>query len=129
LILCTGLMVFWWKLPDYYSSAESWKSLVRTFGVLSGATIPLTATSYHDVAINVAMVFSVVAFGISIPALRKRGGLNLARYGAFTLGFSVLNFLIWQTKVGIEWLPLMQKIAFAAFLLWIVLVSHRVSKR
>jgi hypothetical protein len=45
-----------------------------------------------------------------------------------TLLLVVVNFFVWQTGAGLFVLPLIQKVAFASFLLWVVVTSRRVAE-
>ncbi len=127
LILCTGLMVFWWRAPLLFPDSASKGWVVRITGIGSGATLPLVATPQHDLAINIAGILGFIALGISLNVLKKRRETLPMLLGQGTLVFSLLNFLSWQTGIGLLWLPLLQKIAFAVFLLWVVVISRSFS--
>jgi len=46
-----------------------------------------------------------------------------------TLLLALANFFVWQTGLGLFVLPLIQKVAFASFLLWVVVTSRRVASQ
>jgi hypothetical protein len=46
-----------------------------------------------------------------------------------TLLLALANFIVWQTGAGLVILPLIQKVAFASFLCWVVVTSRRVTER
>src|SRR5690606_14990338 len=83
---------------------------------------PLIATRFHDLAIHVAGLFGMVSFGLTVVAMGRQGRL-LAALARLTLVFVVASYFVWETGWHVAALPILQKLAFAAFLSWVVAVS------
>jgi hypothetical protein len=128
IVLCTGLSVLWWTVPALFRHAPRRGRVVRFAGFASAVATPLVATHWHDVAIYTAGAFGVVAFAVTMSAIGNRGGRASRLLAASTLLLALVNFMIWQTRAGIKFLPIVQKAAFVAFLCWIVFTSRRVAR-
>jgi hypothetical protein len=128
IVLCAGLSVLWWTVPALFQDARRRGRLVRYAGLASAAVTPLVGTPLHDWAIDAAGLLGVVAFGATLSAMRNQGGRASSVLAALTLLLAVANFIVWQTGAGLLVLPLIQKVAFASFLLWVVLMSRRVAE-
>jgi hypothetical protein len=127
-VLSAGLAVLWWTVPVLFPRARRTASLVRLAGLGSGVIAPCVATRFHDLAIHVSGLLAVIAFVATMTALGRRVGIGVRAVAALALGLSLATYLVWQTRVGLSLLPLVQKAAFAAFLGWIVLVAREVAR-
>jgi len=126
-VFCTGLAVFWWSVPALFPFAPRRGVLVRAAGIISALVMAWVATPLHDLAINVAGGLGVVGFVATISAVNARGQVvEIVTWS--TLFAALSNFAIWQTGIGLSVLPLIQKVAFALFLGWMVLTSLRLRK-
>lgn len=128
IVLCAGLSVLWWTVPMLFPDARWRERIVRSAGLASAVLTPFVATPWHDLVIDVAGLLGVVAFGVTMSAMGRRGGRGATLLAGSTLGLAVTNFIIWQTGAGLRVLPLIQKAAFAALLCWVVVVSRQVSR-
>jgi hypothetical protein len=128
LVLCAGLSVLWWHAPRLFPGAVRRARIVRISGIASGAVTPLVATSLHDLSINLASLFAVIAFGTTMSALGRRAGQLLVAVAAVTIVAALGDYLIWQTRIGLGALAGVQKVAFAAFLAWAALVARRLGE-
>jgi hypothetical protein len=120
-VLAAGLAALFVALAAELPVARA--RLVRVAGVASAAVMPLVATPHHDLAIDAGVLLGGVAFAVaaaSLPA-RPRAPRVLA-WAALSLVLT--TFAIWQTHVAYRALPLVQKVAFAAFLAWMVVVAR-----
>jgi hypothetical protein len=128
--LCTGLSVLWWATPVLFAKG-SWRGyLVRTAGIGCAMLVPWIGSSFHDLAINVAGLLGAVAFVATVTKGRDRtiGSTSSKLTEWFVLALAAVNYLGWQTGVGLALLPFIQKLAFAAFLLWVVSLSLRIRR-
>ncbi len=128
LALCAGLAVLWWSVPALFPRARRRGFAVRVLGLASGAITPLVATPAHDLAIEVAGCLGVAGFVTTFSALGSTGGRALELVAWFALATATSNFVIWRTGIGLGWLPLVQKAAFASFLAWMVLMACRLRR-
>jgi hypothetical protein len=128
-ILCGGLACLWWSVPVLYPEARKSTVVVRASGVASGLVTPFIATrSVHDLAINLAGIFGIIAFAVTLVAIGRRGGTAITTASIGTLLLVLTNYFVWETHTGVAVLPSIQKLAFAAFLAWVVIVARRVDR-
>ncbi len=122
--LAVGLSVFWWSAPMLFPEARRRSSLARTAGIGSGLITPWVGTRAHDLVVHSAVLLGVVGFVSTATALRGRGGRGLEVLGWAALAAAITNYAVWQTRIGIAAMPLIQKVAFALFLVWIASVAN-----
>jgi hypothetical protein len=128
MVLCAGLSVLWWTVPVLFQGARRTGRLVRSAGLASAVVTPLVATPLHDWAIDAAGLLGLAAFGATMSATGNHGGKASRSLATLTLLLAIANFVVWQTGLGLFVLPMIQKVAFASFLLWIVVTSRRVAE-
>jgi hypothetical protein len=128
LSLSAGITVFWWNVPRLFTQARARAAFVRTAGIGSGVVTPFVATRAHDSVIHVAGLLAVAGFVSTATALGRRGGRALAVLSWTTLWAALANYSIWETRIGLAAMAVVQKVAFALFLSWIVVVANHLRK-
>ena len=125
-ILCCGLAVLLLAAPALFPLAPRRGWIVRLGGVGCAMVVPWVASRFHDLAINLAGIFGVVSLVATITAVRRDvGGEPLRTIGWCVLALVILNYFVWETGLGLWLLPLVQRLAFAALLVWVVLLALR----
>jgi hypothetical protein len=124
-VLSAGLSVLWWAVPALFPGASRRAALVRVAGVASAAITPFIATRHHDVAIQLAGLPGITGFAVTMATLGHRAGRATTATARLALLLIVVNYFIWETRIGHAALALVQKGAFAAFLAWVVLIALR----
>jgi hypothetical protein len=124
-VLAFGLAVLWWRVPSLTPEARRRRHVVRAAGVASGVFAPLVATSLHDLVINGAGLLAVVAFATTMSAYGRRAGPGLVALAALACAFAGLTFFIWKSRVGVLYLPGVQKVFVLLFLGWVLAMSRR----
>lgn len=118
LVLCLGLGALWWAAPTrFVPGARRRRGLVRGAGLVSCALIPFLGTRHHDLTINLAGLFAIIAFVTTMLALARATRL-LRALALLALLLAVGTWAVWQTRIGVGWLPVVQKGAFFFFLAW-----------
>ena len=125
-VLALGLSVLWWLVPVLTPEAKRRRHVVRAAGVASGLFAPFVASSFHDLVINGAGLLAFIAFGITMSAYAKRAGPLLLGLAALACAFAVATFGIWKSRVGVPYLPFVQKVFLILFLAWALAMSRRV---
>jgi hypothetical protein len=131
-VLCLGLSVLWVATPRLFRNAGGWPAwVVRVAGVGCALAMPWVALGHHDFAVRLAGLLGTVAFATTLVALPRhaKGTGALRGAGACVLALVAANYFIWETRLGHEALALLQKMAFVAFLAWVVLLADRVRAR
>ncbi len=125
LTLCITLAVFWYLFPLYIKAAKASRSVIQGSGILSMVIILFLFTGMHDMVINLASLFGLIALlGVFLELYRNRW-YGLCWFGIFNLLLVALNNYVYYTEGFITYLPLIQKISFASFLLWFCWIDVR----
>jgi hypothetical protein len=82
----------------------------------------------HDMIINIASLFGLISVLGTLAGLYQLKWIWLLRMGIFNLLMVAINNLCYYNKSLLIYLPIVQKITFLIFLLWISLISLRLSK-
>ncbi len=91
----------------------------------------LTGSLAKNGAVNSARPIALIALIGLYSGLYKNKLTKLLYYGMFCLGLILLNYFIYQTKILLPILPIIQKTTFGLFLLWIGMIDiylYRISK-
>jgi len=129
LLLALGLAALWWSAAVLYPEAPRRAVVVRGAGLVSCVAAPFMASTYHDLAINIASALATIAFVITMSVVRAREGWHLVVLGLLALIISGTNYAMWQTRWALGAMPLVQKAAFLAFLAWVLAFAFRVRAR
>lgn len=124
IVLCISLAAFWYYFPACTDLPAWFRKAIRISGVAGMAiALLLFANLYHDAVINIAGIAALVALlGTAIGIYRNKW------YGLFWFGIICalligVNNYIYYTGSGLLYLPVIQKITFLCFLLWICLIN------
>ena len=125
LVLVVALTVFWIIFP----LVTGFKVTARLLIGLSGATSMLLAffifTGLHDLIINVAGLFGLIALGGTLIGLVRLRWMTLFYLGLIVIFLIGLNNLMYYSPGLTHYLPAVQKITFAFFLFWICSINIR----
>lgn len=129
LVLCGSLAVFWWLLPHLYSAQTRFVRLSQWAGVLSMFVVLFIGTPYHDIVMNAAGCFGLVALITTFLGLYRSRLFALVAFGIFCMLLILLNNYVYYSHQLIAYLPVIQKITFVLFLLWIVLINRELYRK
>ena len=119
-ILSATLSSFWFSFPRYSGVHKRIAQAIRISGVLAMAIALFLFTKLdHDLVINLASFCGVVATAGTLLGLYKIRWYGLFFFGLFNLLLVGINNYFYYTQNLIVYLPVVQKISFAAFLGWI----------
>lgn len=123
LMLCCTLMIFWFYLPLLFHDLKTDKILIRYCGIASMIIAIFLFTSFHDIVINIAGALGVMALTKTFIGLFKNKRYGLFALGVFSLTEMLFNFIIYKASLLIPFQPIIQKMTFVFFFLWISLVD------
>jgi len=130
-LMCLGLMSFWWTFPRHAPFSAGWRTVFQVSGVVSMLIGTFLITPWHDLIINVSTLLALVAMTGTFIGLYKLRWLFLFWMGLFILVLIALNNLLYYHQgLGLlHYLPIVQKISFAYVLGWISLISLRLYRQ
>lgn len=122
-ILCLTLSAFWFLFPRNLNIRKSTKNIIQISGILSMIITMFIFTKYHDIITNLASLFGVIALIGAYIILYKIKWNGLFRFGIFNLFIVGINNYVYYNTELIIYLPIIQKLSFASFLIWICFIS------
>lgn len=121
LILTLGL--FWYIFPIMVVIPKNLKRIIQFSGFASMTTVIFISSKHHDFITNIASFFGLIAVCGTILALRKLPWTRLFWFGVFNILLVVVNNILYYGDGLQLYLPVVQKITFTSFLLWICLTN------
>jgi hypothetical protein len=126
LVLGSSLSAFWWLLSYLYTNPNRMVRLGQWAGVLSMIIVLFIGTPHHDLVMNTAGLFGVLALAATFVALYKNRLFKLGGYGLVCMLLVGANNYVYYTHHYLYYLPIIQKITFVLFLLWVALINWKV---
>ncbi|MEO6819901.1 MAG: hypothetical protein ABI204_09260 [Ginsengibacter sp.] len=123
-LLCVSLSFFWIIFPQRMEATRITRLLIQISGVISMVIAFLLFTNInHDLITDMASFFGLMAtIGIFV-VLYKNRWIGLFWFGLANILLVGLNNYVYFTKGLIIYLPVIQKISFATFLIWIACID------
>ncbi len=91
--------------------------------------MPGMALANHDTVVYVAGFFAVIALISCSIELFKAGHKNLLLLGLFCLLVFLINYYIYESRLLISSLPVVQKFTFILFISWFVSLDVALYRR
>jgi hypothetical protein len=123
LVLCFTLANFWYNFPRRVQFNKSGRLAVQISGVIAMVIAMFLFTNLHDWVINIASVFALIAIVGTFIGLYKQKWSGLFRLGIFNLSLVALNNMLYYGNGLRLYLPVVQKITFLFFLIWVCLID------
>jgi hypothetical protein len=123
IVLCVTLALFWYLFPQQAGLSKRLRRTIQISGVIAMSIGAFLFTSAHNVVINIATLFGLVAVVGTFIGLRNLKWYRLYWFGLFTIVLVMLNNILYYGKGLRFYLPVIQKITFLYFLLWICTIS------
>jgi hypothetical protein len=130
IVLSIALSFFWYNFPRQINVQNRLKFVIQFSGI-AGLLVGLLLFSNlnHDLVTNAASLFGGIAILGTIIGLYKNKFSSLFRFGLFNIFLVGVNNLCYYNKELIVYLPLIQKLSFAAFLIWIGCICLKINRR
>jgi hypothetical protein len=123
-ILCLFLSLFWFLFPKYSNTGKPTSYIIQIAGILTMCNTSLLLTGmYHDLVINTAGLFGLITLACIFTRLYQLKWYGLFVFGMINLLLVGLNNYFYYTKGLIIYLPVIQKISFGSFLIWICCID------
>ncbi len=128
-ILCFSLAFFWYIFPVQINFNKLARLAIQLSGFIAMALGIFLFTGYHDIIINIATLFGLVAIIGTFTGLQKLKWKNLFWLGIFNMSLIAINNILYYGKGLLIYLPVVQKITFVFFLIWFCLIDINLYKR
>jgi hypothetical protein len=122
-ILCFSLGFFFFQFPHYFKLKSPWSSIVPISGIASAFFTLFITSAYHDLTGVLAAIFGALSIVGIFFGLRRSGLIHFIWTGIICVILIALNGYIYFSENFIIWLPVIQKVTFAAVLLWMVCLN------
>ncbi len=122
-VLCFSLANFWYIFPKQLQFKKGGRLAVQISGVVAMSIAMFLFTSLHDWVINIASLFAFIAIIGMFIGLHKQKWIWLFRLGIFNILLVALNNILYYGDGLRLYLPVVQKITFLFFLIWICLID------
>jgi hypothetical protein len=122
-ILSITLTTFWYLFPLQTGLRKKEQVIIQSAGFLAMITGIFIFTGFHDQVINVAGFFGLIAIVGTLRGLKKLHWTSLFYMGLLMLVLIALNNIFYYKKSLMYYLPVIQKITFLSFLLWICFIN------
>lgn len=128
-VLCISLVVFWILFPMYIGLKKKARLATQLCGGMAMTIGFFLFSNLHDIIINVAMLCGLVAIGGTFAGLHKLKWKRLIGFGVFNLLLVLVNNVLYYGDGLLLYLPVVQKITFLSFLLWISFIDIQLYKK
>jgi hypothetical protein len=129
-VLCLTLTFFWIQFPRQINISKILKLTIQVSGTLAMTIAFLLSTNInHDIVTNFASAFGLIATVGAFIGLYKTKWFGLFAFGLLNILLVGVNNYFYYTKGLIVYLPVIQKISFATFLIWICVIDLKLYRR
>ena len=123
-VLCLTLTFFWFLFSRHINIGKITKLVILISGTLAMTIAFFLFTNInHDLVTNLASIFGLIATFGTLIGLYKTKWYSLFILGILNILLVGLNNYVYYNKELIIYLPLIQKISFATFLVWVCSVD------
>jgi hypothetical protein len=124
LVLCLTLAYFWWLFPRHIDMNKTWKQTIQYSGAIAMFIAFFLFTNFdHDLVTNLASFFGLIAMVGTFVGLYKIKWKKIFAFGLLNIILVCLNNYIYYHIGLIIYLPFIQKISFASFLIWVCCID------
>ena len=129
-ILCLTLSFFWFLFPRHINLDRKLKLAIQISGTIAMTIAFFLFTNInHDLVTNLAAIFGAISTVGTFIGLYKTKWFGLFAFGLLNIILVGLNNYVYYTKGLIIYLPIIQKISFATFLIWICCIDIKLYRR
>ncbi len=124
IILCLALSTFWIFFPKYIMTSKILRNTIQISGTAAMLfSFFLLTNVNHDLVVNFASSLGFIATVGTLICLYQAKWYWLFVFGLFNIFLIGLNNYLYYTEGMMIYLPVVQKISFASFLIWICLIN------
>lgn len=124
-VLCVSLAAFWYIFPREVNLSRNWRIAIQLSGIISMLVGMFIFTDLHDSIINIAGICALIAIIGTFIGMYKLKWSGLFTMGILNMILIALNNILYYGDGLKMYLPVVQKLTFLLFLLWICLIDIR----
>jgi hypothetical protein len=128
-VLAVTLAFFWYIFPKKTVLSNPVKAATQISGIISMALGMALFVGPHDMIINASGFFGLIAIWGTLSGLLKQKWRTLFWAGIFNVVLIGLNNILYYGYGLLACLPVIQKISFLSFLLWICLIDLKMFRK
>lgn len=129
LVLCLSLTIFFLQFAKNIAVQIHWKKAIAIGGTISMLLAAFVFTDQHDWIIIVSSLFALFA-GVGMVIELYRSDLQTYKIsGAACIALIIINNFLYYTEIGLEYLPLIQKVSFFIILFWVAALNIAMAKK
>lgn len=129
-VLCATLSFFWIVFSNQMHADKKLKLTIKVCGPVSMIiSLFLFTNINHDIVTNLASLFGIIATLATLIGLYKIKWFILFFVGLFNLLLVALNNYVYHSSEMIIHLPIIQKISFLSFLIWVCWINIRLYRQ
>lgn len=126
-VLCLTLSFFWLLFPNHVNIRKPIGLLIQISGILAMTiALFLFTTIDHDLVTILASVFGLIATTGTFIGLFKAKWNGLFAFGLLNILLVGLNNYVYYNKGLIVYLPMIQKISFVTFIVWVCSIDIKI---
>jgi hypothetical protein len=126
-ILCISHIFFWWQFPKHTSMGKIYQFTIQVCGTFAMSIgILLLSKIDHDLVTNVASLFGLIATMGTLISLYINKWIALFYLGILVMLLVVANNVLYYDRELLSFLPVVQKITFATFLIWVCTINLKI---
>ena len=123
IVLCLSLTIFWYNFPKQVGFEKSARLAIQISAAISMTLVILVFTDLHDSLITAASLIGIIPLIGTFLALYKLNWRGIFWFGIFNIVLIVVNNILYYGPDIKLYLPILQKITFLCFLLWICMIN------
>ena len=127
--LCFTLIFIWYHIPKLFKTKNFNHHLIRVCGIMAMLVVMFLASGIHDTIVYTAGILGSVAFLATFVELFKEGHYKHFIFGICCLVLILINYVVYETGINRNMLPVIQKITFIICISWFLLLMVSIHKK
>lgn len=127
--ICFSVILTWYLIPNLFKKNSRTIAFMKWSGMLALGITVFLASGTHDIVLRIAGLFGFIAVATSLLELYRTKYFKLFGLGLFCLIIFVANYFIYETRIMVTALPVIQKVTFVSFMVWFVWMDFRIYQK
>jgi len=120
IILSITMISFFYILPKIFPMKNRNTKLIAYFGIPTMTIFIFMYTPYHDLIVTITGILGTIALIPLFIELQRFKNKGYKQIVYLCYAMSIIVFFIFETKIGVYYLPILQKITFGVDSCWVI---------